>query len=104
VEAAGLGFTLYVNCLPMKGPDADRRPTLLGELLAPIQRQVNEELGQNYRLVPYGDGLKALVYALEEYLKTGQLLGAIVLNTHEVDGSQCAMVLAQYASAVVHGC
>ncbi len=91
-------YTLYVNCLPLKS-----RPTLLGELLAPLQKAVSEQFGEDYRMVDYGKGREALVYALEELLKQTPPTGAVVINMKEQEANWCANVLSQYATEVVHG-
>ncbi len=99
VAASVLGYTLYVNCLPVGRP-----VTQLSELLAPLAAQVADQLGvPDYRLTDYGKGKDALVYALGERLKQDPIAGAVFCDTRTAEGAMCANTLAQYAADVVQG-
>ncbi len=98
-EIASGGFTLYVNCAPEGVP-----VTRLDELLAPLAKQVEETMGvADYRLVDYGKGKDALVYALKASLEQEPITGNVVVDLRTSEGAMCALTLRAFAAAYVRG-
>ncbi len=75
---------------------------MLGDILAPLAKQIEEELKiPDYRLAEYGKGKDALVYALKERLTQDPLSGNVFVDLRTSEGSMCATTLAQFAAEVV---
>lgn len=94
------GFTLYIDCLPVKGITL----TNVDDLLAPIREKVESEegAGMHYRLIEYGKGPALLAASLEESFAANPPVGDYFVMSKVTD-APVLEVLIRTAGTVVKG-
>jgi hypothetical protein len=95
---AKCGFTLYVDCIPTKGP---RTVDQASSLIANAQERIAKELGAaDYRLIDFGKGVPALIAFVDE-----QVDGTfdLTLDTRTPEGAVLLETLTAKAAFVVRG-
>ena len=100
--AQTLGFTLYINCHPIKSPT----PALDARtILTPITIGVATEHGvADYRMIEYGQGPAHLADARRKHLTANPITGvSITVDAKTDEGRHVVGVLQDFATTIVRG-
>jgi hypothetical protein len=97
------GFTLYINCAPVKDNSAEFSPTLFEDWLSPIVMELNETVSEkglsDYRHLPYAEEKALFAVAVNESLK--EMPPQMIVNSGTPGAKDALAVLIPHASLVV---
>lgn len=99
------GFTLYVDCMPVKDTDDDLEPTLFEDWVSPIIMKLNDQAKEeknlpHFMLLSYGDQKAAFMVSVESNIN-GSMPKTMVLNSHTPWARDAMGILIPHASRVV---
>lgn len=99
------GFTLYVDCMPVKDVDDDLEPTLFEDWVSPIIMKLNDQAKEeknlpHFMLLSYGDQKAAFMTSVEANVN-GSMPKTMVLNSHTPWARDAMGILIPHASRVV---
>ena len=98
-KKAKKGFTLYLNCAPIKGGNGVIHSS---EFFAPILKQVAETIGtSHWRAKEYAEGEKLLGAYVAKDLNENGNLSALIASTDDPAVRACLDTLCEYASVII---
>jgi hypothetical protein len=104
-ETARLGFTLYVNCSPVKVSNGQPRPELASTRIQRLMAEFTRAKGvTHYRVIPYGEGAGIFAAAVAHDLQQNPPeAGAIIIHTNTKESLDTLQAFEAAAETVVMG-
>lgn len=99
------GFTLYVDCLPVKHAEGVDAPQRASDYVEAAMRVIRKAHGVgHYKLIGFGKGPGLLAVGVEEHLREHPpTSGSIYLTTRSNEERDCLQAFANAAAVVIHG-